>query len=56
MKAIKGLLGRLPRDERETQVVEYALIAGLVLVAAIAILTTIGGRVLARWSMMYGGG
>lgn len=43
-------LGRLYRDESGGEVIEYALIAGLIVVAAIAVITTVGGKVLARWS------
>ena len=37
MKAIKGLLGRVVKDEQGGEVLEYALIAGLIVVAAIAV-------------------
>lgn len=32
------------------EVIEYALILGLIVVAAIAVITTVGGKVLARWN------
>jgi Flp pilus assembly pilin Flp len=40
----------LVRDEQGGEVLEYALIAGLIIVAAIAVITSVGGKVLARWS------
>lgn len=40
------------RDERGGEVLEYALIAGLIVVAAIAAITSVGGRVLARWNSL----
>jgi len=46
---IKNQLLRLFRDERGGEVLEYALIAGLVVVAAISVLGAVGGKVLARW-------
>jgi pilus assembly protein Flp/PilA len=50
-KATK-LLARLAKDERGGEVLEYALIAGLIVVAAIAVITSVGGKVLARWQSL----
>jgi pilus assembly protein Flp/PilA len=50
MKALKNLLARIVKDERGGEVLEYALIAGLIVVAAIAVITTVGTKVLARWN------
>ena len=44
----------LLRDERGGEVIEYALIAGLVIVGAIAVIGTVGGKVLARWTSVNG--
>ena len=44
------LLGRLARDERGGEVIEYALILGLIVVTAIAVIGTFGTKVLARWT------
>ena len=49
MKAMKNLLAKLVRDEQGGEVLEYALIAGLIVVAAIAVITTVGEKVLAKW-------
>jgi Flp pilus assembly pilin Flp len=46
------LLHRIVRDEQGGEVLEYALIAGLIVVAAIAVITSVGGKVLARWQSM----
>jgi Flp pilus assembly pilin Flp len=43
---------RLIHDERGGEVLEYALIAGLIIVAAIAVITSVGGKVLARWQSL----
>ena len=49
MKTIKSLLAKLVADERGGEVLEYALIAGLIVVAAIAVITSVGGKVVAKW-------
>jgi pilus assembly protein Flp/PilA len=41
---------RLARDERGGEVLEYALIMGLIVVVAIAVIGTVGTKVLARWT------
>ena len=47
-KLLKGLV----HDERGGEVLEYALIAGLIVVAAIAAVTTVGTKVLGRWTSL----
>lgn len=47
-----SLIGRLIRDENGAEVLEYALIAGLIVVAAIAAITSVGTKVLARWTSL----
>jgi len=47
-----NLLGRLVADEQGGEVLEYALIAGLIIVAAIAAITAVGNKVLARWTSL----
>ena len=43
-------LKQLFRDERGGEVIEYALILGLIVVAAIGIIGAFGTKVLAKWS------
>ena len=43
-------LSRLVTDDRGGEVLEYALIAGLIVIAAIAAITAVGGKVLATWT------
>ena len=43
------LLRELIRDERGAEVLEYALIAGLIVIGAIALIASVGGKALARW-------
>ena len=52
MKALKNLVVKLVRDEQGGEVLEYALIAGLIVVAAIAVISSIGTKVLARWTSL----
>jgi Flp pilus assembly pilin Flp len=50
MKAMKGLLGKLLRDEKGGEVLEYALILGLIVVATVTVITSVGTKVLAKWN------
>jgi pilus assembly protein Flp/PilA len=52
MSKAKNLIAKLVKDEQGGEVLEYALIAGLIVVAAIAIIGTVGGKVLARWTSL----
>jgi len=52
MKALKILAAKLVSDERGGEVLEYALIAGLIVVAAIAVIGSVGTKVLARWNSL----
>lgn len=47
---MRKMLSRLARDERGGEVIEYALILGLIVVTAIVVIGTVGTRVLARWT------
>ena len=49
---MKTLISKLVRDEQGGEVLEYALIAGLIVVAAIAVITSVGSKVLARWTSL----
>ena len=49
---MKTVLSKLVKDEQGGEVLEYALIAGLIVVAAIAVITSVGGKVLARWTSL----
>jgi pilus assembly protein Flp/PilA len=48
----KKLIGALLRDEQGGEVLEYALIAGLIIVGAIALITSVGTKVVARWTSL----
>ncbi len=51
-KNLLSLIARAVRDETGGEVLEYALIAGLIVVAAIAAITSVGTKVLARWTSL----
>ena len=47
-----NLLKKLFADEKGGEVMEYALIAGLIIVTAIAVIGTVGTKVLGRWTSL----
>lgn len=47
---LKSALKKIARDEGGGEVIEYALIAGLIVAGAIAVLGAFGTKVLARWN------
>jgi Flp pilus assembly pilin Flp len=48
------MLNKLLQDESGGETIEYAIVAGLIIVAAIAIISAVGNKVLARWSSVNG--
>ena len=52
---MKKLIVKLVKDERGGEVLEYALIAGLIVVAAIAVIGTVGSKVVAKWTSVGDG-
>jgi Flp pilus assembly pilin Flp len=51
---MKQLVRRLAREEQGGEVLEYALIAGLIVVAALAAIAAVGTKVLAYWNSISG--
>jgi Flp pilus assembly pilin Flp len=49
-----AMLRTLLLDEAGGEVLEYALIAGLIIVGAIALITSVGTKVVARWTSLNG--
>jgi Flp pilus assembly pilin Flp len=47
-------LGRVLAGDHGAEVVEYALIGGLIIVGVIALLTSVGNNVLACWTSLNG--
>ena len=54
-RSLTASLGRLLRDERGGEVMEYVLIAGLIVVGAIVVIGAVGTKVLARWTTVNNG-
>jgi Flp pilus assembly pilin Flp len=52
MKKIANALVNVLKDEQGGEVLEYALIAGLIVVAALAVISSVGTKVLARWGSL----
>ena len=50
MRYLNDIARRLLRDERGGEVLEYALVAGLIVIGAIAVIGSVGTKVLARWN------
>ena len=47
-----SIIQRLIHDERGGEVLEYAIVAGLIVVGAIGVIGKIGTKVLARWGSL----
>jgi Flp pilus assembly pilin Flp len=48
-------LRRFLQDENGGEILEYVLIAGLIIVGCIAVVGAFGGKVLARWNSVNAG-
>lgn len=55
MKSAQKFLVSVIRNESGGEVLEYALIAGLIVVAAIAVIGAVGTKVAARWTSLNEG-
>ena len=52
MNKITKVTAALIRDEDGGEVLEYALILGLIIVAAIAAISAVGGKILNSWNSL----
>ena len=52
MKDLVRLLSTLLRDERGAEVLEYALVAGMISVIAVGPITSVGTKVLNYWKAL----
>jgi Flp pilus assembly pilin Flp len=50
MKKLAHLSGRFLSDENGGEVMEYALILGMIIVVTITLIGSVGTRVVARWT------
>lgn len=48
----RAVLIQLCRDDRGGEVLEYALVSGLIVIAAISIIRQVGTKVLAKWTSL----
>jgi pilus assembly protein Flp/PilA len=51
-KTKQSIWTKLLKDEQGGEILEYALIAGLIVVAAIAVVTSVGNKLRARWTSL----
>ena len=49
-RSVRPAWAVLLADERGGEVIEWALVAGLIVIAAIAVIGSVGTKVLARWN------
>ena len=54
MKSLKNQIKRLMKDESGGEVMEYVMIAGLIVIVCIGLIAAFGDRVVAKWSSMDG--
>lgn len=50
MKRVRDAVARFIRNDEGGEVIEYALILGLIIVSAIVVIGAVGTKVLARWT------
>ena len=55
VRIFRTLLCDLLRDETGAEVLEYALVLGLVIVVAISMIAQVGTKVAARWTSVNSG-
>jgi len=49
-RPLRNFTRKLLADERGGEVIEYALIAGLIIVGTVAVIAAFGTKVVARWT------
>ena len=54
MKAMKNLIIGLVRRDRDVEMLEYALITGLIVVTAVAMISSVGQKFVLRWQQATG--
>lgn len=47
---MRSIVQKFASDDQGGEILEYALIAGLIVVAAIAVIASVGTKLLARWN------
>jgi Flp pilus assembly pilin Flp len=51
-RAMVRLVARSLKDDRGGEVLEYALVAGLIVVGAMGVISCVGDKVVARWNSL----
>jgi Flp pilus assembly pilin Flp len=54
MKTIATIVTKIGRDEQGSATLEYALVAGLLVVVCLGVVGAYGTKVLARWTSLNG--
>ena len=52
MRLVTSLLSRLVHDEQGGEVLEYALMLGLIVLVCITVISTVGTKVLGQWTSL----
>ena len=52
MRLLLQNLSKLLRDEHGGEVLEYSIVSGLIVIAALSLIKSVGTKVLARWSSL----
>ena len=50
MSLVRNMFSRLLRDERGTEVIEYALLLGMIVCACMTIVSALGMKIVQRWT------
>ncbi|CAN5391546.1 hypothetical protein BH09PLA1_BH09PLA1_12830 [soil metagenome] len=50
MTTVTNISSRLVRDEQGTEVVEYALLLGMIVCACIFMVSALGNKIVGRWT------
>jgi Flp pilus assembly pilin Flp len=52
MKRTLEIVGKIIRDENGGEVIDYALVVGFIVVAALVVIGAVGQKALARWTSL----
>ena len=52
IRSKRAVWAMLLADERGGEIIEWALVAGLIVIATIAVIGSVGTKVLARWNSL----
>jgi Flp pilus assembly pilin Flp len=52
MRCFKSTAAAFVADEHGGEILEYALVVGIIVIAAIAVVAAIGGKSLVRWTSL----